>query len=153
MDLILWRHAEAVELRENQADLDRALTPKGERQALRMAEWLNQRIAQSTRILASPARRCQQTAQALGRKVRSADELSPDGNGEGLLKAARWPDASEPVLIVGHQPTLGLVASFLLAELPQIWTIKKGAVWWIRGRRRREIDQVILQAVQSPDHL
>ena len=30
MDLILWRHAEALEMREVQDDLDRALTPKGE---------------------------------------------------------------------------------------------------------------------------
>ena len=44
MDLILWRHAEAFEMREVQDDLDRALTPKGERQALRMAAWLNQQL-------------------------------------------------------------------------------------------------------------
>jgi phosphohistidine phosphatase len=153
MDLILWRHAEAFEPREHQDDLDRALTPKGERHALRMAEWLNQRLAHSTRILVSPALRCQQTAKALGRKVKIAAELSPDGNGEGLLKAARWPDASEPVLVIGHQPTLGLVASFLLTDVPQQWTIKKGAVWWIRGRMRDEIAQVVLQAVQAPDCL
>ncbi|HWI12113.1 MAG TPA: histidine phosphatase family protein, partial [Burkholderiaceae bacterium] len=33
MDLILWRHAEAFEMREVDDDLARALTPKGERQA------------------------------------------------------------------------------------------------------------------------
>lgn len=153
MDLILWRHAEAFEMREVEDDLDRALTPKGERQAQRMADWLNQRLAHSTRILVSPAQRCQQTAKALGRKFKTLKELAPDGNGEALLKAARWPDASEPVLIVGHQPTLGFVASFLLAEQPQDWTIKKGAVWWIRGRHRESREQVILQAVQSPDCL
>ena len=32
MDLFLWRHAEAFEVREVEEDLDRALTPKGERQ-------------------------------------------------------------------------------------------------------------------------
>lgn len=153
MDLILWRHAEAFEAREGQDDLERALTPKGERQAQRMGDWLNQRLAHSTRILVSPAKRCQQTAKMLGRKFKTADELAPDGNGEGLLKAARWPDAGEPVLIVGHQPTLGLVASFLLAEMPQVWTIKKGAAWWLRGRVRDENAQIILQAVQSPDML
>ena len=36
MDLILWRHAEAFELREETDDLARALTAKGERQAQRM---------------------------------------------------------------------------------------------------------------------
>ena len=153
MDLILWRHAEAFEMREVDQDLDRGLTPKGERQAQRMADWLNQRIAHSTRILASPALRCQQTAKALGKKFKTLSELAPDGNGEALLKAARWPDASEPVLIVGHQPTLGFVASYLLSDQPQGWTIKKGAVWWIRGRNREDVAQVILQAVQSPDCL
>ena len=153
MDLILWRHAEALELRELQDDLARALTPKGERQALRMAEWLNQRLAHTTRILVSPALRCQQTAKALGKKFKTLDELAPDGHGEALLKAARWPDASEPVLVVGHQPTLGLVASYLLTGQPQAWTIKKGAAWWIRGRHREEREQVILQAVQAPDCL
>jgi phosphohistidine phosphatase len=153
MDLILWRHAEAFEMREVDDDLARALTPKGERQAQRMAEWLNQRLAHSTRILVSPALRCQQTAKALGKKFKTLNELAPDGNGEALLKASRWPDASEPVLIVGHQPTLGFVASYLLAGQPQNWTLKKGAVWWIRGRNREDREQVILQAVQSPDCL
>jgi phosphohistidine phosphatase len=153
MDLILWRHAEAFEAEDAGDDLERALTPKGERQAQRMAEWLNQRLAHSTRILVSPARRCQQTARALGKKFKTLQELAPDGNGEGLLKAARWPDTSEPVLIVGHQPTLGFVASYLLANKPEAWTIKKGAVWWIRGRSRDDVSQVVLQAVQSPDYL
>ena len=153
MDLILFRHAEAFEMREVEDDLDRALTPKGERQAQRMADWLNQRLAHSTRILVSPALRCQQTAKALGKKFKTLVELAPDGNGESLLTAARWPDASEPVMIIGHQPTLGFVASYLLSEQPQAWTIKKGAVWWIRGRNREDREQVILQAVQSPDCL
>ena len=153
MDLILWRHAEAVELREGGDDLERALTTKGERQAARMGDWLNQRLAHSTRVLVSPALRCQQTAKALGRKFKTLAELAPDGNGEALLKAARWPDASEPVLIVGHQPTLGFVASYLVSDQPQNWAIKKGAVWWVRSRQRDGEAQVILQAVQSPDCL
>ncbi len=41
MDLILWRHAEAENAEEGRDDLSRALTPKGERQALRMASWLD----------------------------------------------------------------------------------------------------------------
>ena len=94
MDLILWRHAEASEQHEGRDDIERALTAKGERQAHRMADWLNQRIAHSTRILVSPAVRCQQTAKALGKKFKTLPELAPDGNGEALLKAARWPDVA-----------------------------------------------------------
>jgi phosphohistidine phosphatase len=153
MDLILWRHAEAHLVREGQSDLERTLTAKGERQAQRMADWLNQRLAHSTRIIVSPAVRCQQTAKALGKTFKTIDALSPDGSGDALLKAARWPDGSEPVVVVGHQPTLGLVAAHLLAEVPQAWSVKKGSVWWLRYRDREGFAQVVLQAVQAPDLL
>ena len=153
MDLILWRHAEAHPEREGQIDLDRPLTTKGERQAARMADWLNQRLAQTTRILVSPARRCQQTAHALDRHYKTLPLLAPDGSGEALLNAARWPDGNEPVLVIGHQPTLGLVAAQLLTETPQGWAIKKGAVWWLRNRDREGLAQVVLQAVMGPDCL
>ena len=153
MDLILWRHAEAHVAKEGQADLERALTSKGERQAQRMAEWLNQRLAHSTRILVSPAQRCQQTAKALGKNYKTLDALGPDQGGESLLQAARWPDAGEPVLVVGHQPTLGLVAGRVLSGVPQPWSIKKGAVWWFRDRDREDSISVVLLAVQSPDYL
>ena len=53
MDLIFWRHAEAENRREGQDDLERALTHKGERQAQRMAAWLNQR--KRTVLTAQPA--------------------------------------------------------------------------------------------------
>jgi len=153
MDLILWRHAEAFEMDEAGDDLQRALTPKGERQAQRMAEWLNQRLAHSTRIFVSPALRCQQTAKALGKKFKTLEELAPGADGEALLKAVRWPESNVPILVIGHQPTLGLVASYLLTDLPQFWAIKKGAVWWLRSRDREVVARVVLQSVQSPDYL
>ena len=72
MDLILWRHAEAEEALQTdldaQFDLARKLTPRGEKQAARMAEWLDRQLPGSARIVVSPARRCEQTALALGRK-------------------------------------------------------------------------------------
>jgi phosphohistidine phosphatase len=153
MDLILWRHAEAHLPREGQSDLERALTAKGERQAQRMADWLNQRMAHSTRILASPARRTQQTAQALGKGFKTVAALAPGAGDEALLLAAGWPDAAEPVLVIGHQPTLGLAAARLLAGQPMPWPVKKAAVWWLRRRERDGVVQVVLQAVQSPDLL
>lgn len=152
MDLILWRHAEAVE-REGLVDLERALTPKGERQAQRMADWLNHRIAHSTRVLVSPAVRCQQTAKALGRKFKTVDAIAPGASAQALLDAVRWPGASEPVLLVGHQPTLGETAALLLAGQLQPWAIKKGAVWWLRSRDREGSAQVVLHAVMGPDGL
>ena len=53
-----------------------------------------------------------------------------------LLGAAGWPGASVPVLVVGHQPTLGMAAARLLAGADQPWAVKKAAVWWLRLRER-----------------
>ena len=44
MDLIFWRHAEAFDALEGQDDLSRTLTPKGEKQALRMGQWLDRQL-------------------------------------------------------------------------------------------------------------
>jgi phosphohistidine phosphatase len=151
MDLILWRHAEAFDMDEAQDDLDRTLTSKGERQAARVAAWLNLHLPATTRVLASPAKRTQQTAAALERKFKTVAALAPDGNVEALLHAARWPDAREPVLVVGHQPMLGLAAAYLLAGQPQPWTVRKGAVWWLRAREREGLLQVVLHAVVAPE--
>lgn len=168
MDLILWRHADAGEpLADPVEDLQRKLSSKGEKQAARMADWLNRFLPDSTRILVSPALRCQQTAQALGRKFQTREALGPGGGVDALLTLARWPDRREPVLIVGHQPTLGMTAALLMAGLQATaeaggaqaahatpaWSIRKGAVWWLRHRERGGIAEVVLVSARSPDSL
>lgn len=158
MDLILWRHAQAQTLPpsepfEPELDLARTLTPKGERQAERMAAWLNQRLTEATRVIASPARRTQQTAMALGRPFKTVPQIDPQASVDELLKAARWPLGRDPVLIVGHQPTLGLLAARLMTGQDQPWAIRKGAVWWLRGRERDGVSEVTLHAVQQADFL
>lgn len=153
MDLILWRHAEAREAEPGQDDLERALTRKGERQAQRVAEWLNRLLPASARVLASPARRTQQTAAALGRKFKTVDALAPEAGVEALLHAVRWPDGREPVLVVGHQPTLGLAAAYLMTREASPWVMRKGAVLWLRGRERLGEQQVALHAAMSPELL
>ena len=60
MDLILWRHCEAE---PGAPDMGRRLTPKGLKQAARMAPFLERHLPDTCRILVSPADRAQQTAQ------------------------------------------------------------------------------------------
>ena len=151
MDLILWRHAEAADATDGQDDLERALTGRGERQAQRMAQWLGHQLPASTRVLVSPARRTQQTARALDRKFKTVADLAPGGSVEALLMAARWPDARTPVLVIGHQPTLGLGAAYLLSGQTTAWPLRKGAVVWLRHRVRAEERQVLLHAALSPE--
>ena len=45
MDLLLWRHAQAVDIDNTMDDLDRPLTRNGETQAAEMAAWLMKRGA------------------------------------------------------------------------------------------------------------
>jgi phosphohistidine phosphatase len=104
-------------------------------------------------VLVSPALRTQQTVKPLGRHFKTVASLAPDGTVGGLLSAARWPESNEPVLVIGHQPTLGIVAARLLAGVEQFWSVRKGAVWWLRGREREGSSQVVLQAMQGPDML
>ncbi|MES2152888.1 MAG: phosphohistidine phosphatase SixA [Pseudomonadota bacterium] len=148
MDLILWRHAEAE---EGEPDAKRVLTPKGQKQARRMAEWLTSQLPDSCKILVSPAVRTLQTAEPLGRKFKVVPELAPGASAEAVLQAANWPNAKEAVLIVGHQPTLGLVAAKLLAGEQQYWNIKKAGAWWIAQRDPDDPESLYLKAVMGPD--
>lgn len=150
MEIILWRHAEAA---DSLPDLKRELTGKGRKQAARMADWLNPRLPPDIRILASPTTRTLQTVQALGRDYEVAPALAPGASAEDVLAAAGWPTAAYPVLIVGHQPTLGQVAMQLLAGQPGDLSVKKGGLWWFQGRERMGVLQVVLRAVAVPDWL
>lgn len=153
MDLILWRHAEAQDWEEGCNDLERSLTPRGEKQAARIALWLDRQLPDTARILCSPARRCEQTALALGRKYKLRDELAPERSVGDLLQAAQWPDARQATVIVGHQPSLGeLVAHLLGMQQPQL-PIRKGSLWWLRTRERDGHSHTVVLSVQAPDML
>lgn len=150
MELILWRHAEAE---DGLNDLARELTPKGRRQAAKLAAWLNARLPEQCRVLASPAVRAQQTARALGRDIETVLALAPGVSVQDILQAAGWPgDSEDCVLIAGHQPDLGEVAAHLMRASAPI-SIRKAGVWWFSGRGRTGDNEAVLRAVIAPDLL
>ncbi|MBS1211259.1 MAG: histidine phosphatase super family protein [Proteobacteria bacterium] len=152
MDLLLWRHAEAE---DGIPDLKRKLTPRGEQQAQQMAAWLKTHAPENLRIVASPAKRCQQTAQALDLLFQTDLRLAPGNSVNDLLAVVDWPDGGETkhhtVLVVGHQPTLGRTAALLLSGIETYWSIKKGSVWWFSNRTRLGETQTVLRAVVPPE--
>ncbi|MDH4094688.1 MAG: histidine phosphatase family protein [Betaproteobacteria bacterium] len=150
MDLILWRHAEAE---DGGPDLERRLTPKGRKHAERMAAWLLQRLPAKFLVLASPARRAQETARALGVPCRTLPELAPGARVRDILTAAEWPQRRNAVVVVGHQPDLGRAAAFLVSGAEAPWTVKKGGLWWVTKRVRDDEAQVVVRAVAAPDLL
>lgn len=153
MDLIFWRHAEAEDEYLGQDDLQRALTPRGEKQAARMAQWLDLFLPGNTRILCSPALRCEQTVLPLGRKYKLRDELAPEQDAQQMLQVADWPDSRQATLVIGHQPMLGLAIAGLIGLNAGNCPVRKGAVWWLRTRERDGHSQTIVLTVQAPELL
>lgn len=150
MELILWRHAEAEEARHDQPDAKRRLTAHGEKQARLVAQWLKKRLPKKTRILVSPAIRCQQTAHALALPFEIEPKIGVGADVADLLAVAQWPDSPGAVLLIGHQPTLGRLAAQLLSGAEADWSVKKGAVWWFSRRSRENREQTVLRAVITP---
>lgn len=150
MELILWRHAEAV---DGVPDHSRSLTDKGRQQAKRMAEFLTSHLPSHTRILVSPALRAQQTAGALTAKFITEPAIGVGATPQAVLETAGWPHGNGATLLVGHQPWLGEAAALIMTGSPDFWSVKKGSVWWFSRREREGDYQTVLRLVISPEHL
>lgn len=146
MDLILWRHAEAE---AGAPDLERRLTPRGREDARRVAAWLRARLPADFIVLASPALRAQETAQALGVAARTLPCLAPGTSAQEILEAAGWPDRESAVVVVGHQPDLGRAALRLASGAAGDGAIAPGGLWWLSGREGAA--RAVVRAVVTPD--
>ena len=148
MDLILWRHADAA---PGSRDLERKLTARGRKQAERVSAWLVARLPGRYTVLASPARRARETADALGTRYKIVESLAPGAAPGAVLDACGWPSHKGAVVVVGHQPDLGHVAALLLAGAEGDWSVRKGGLWWLSNRERGGETQVVVRAVIAPD--
>jgi len=152
MQLILWRHAEAED--DAEADMVRNLTPKGKKQAAHMSAWLHSQLQDEIvdwQVIASPANRAQQTANALGLPIVTIDSIAPDAPPSAIIEAVNWPTNSRNVVVVGHQPTLGMVAARLINGVDGYVSVKKGAMWWFEVRARDGQTHTLLKAMATPD--
>lgn len=149
MDLILWRHAEAEDFAPG-GDSKRPLTRRGIKQAQKMAQWLSPRLPEHCRILVSPAVRTQQTAAALDRAFETEPALAVGASVEDVLRIAGWSSGHGCALIIGHQPTLGMVGSRLLHAHDDGLSLRKGAILWIECRADAGRNNV-LRAALTPD--
>jgi phosphohistidine phosphatase len=150
MDLILWRHANAV---DSTPDSERKLSPRGIEDARAMGDWLRSRLPSKTTVLASPARRAQQTARALMADFETVREVGTQATARDILAAVRWPEGKRTVVVVGHQPTLGRVAALLLTGREREWALKKGGLIWIAVGRGTHEGMARLRVAISPRFL
>lgn len=152
MDLILWRHAQAA---DGTPDLERALTPLGEKDAALVGRWLRKRIPEGTAtVLCSPARRARQTADALGIDYAVSDALAPGATARAAIAATGWPDRGDgTVIVVGHNPWIGEAVAWLVSGVERPWPMRKGGFWWLSWRPGRDAGEVLVRAALSPELL
>jgi len=153
-NLIIWRHAEAEEQSESGHDHDRALTKRGRKDAAKIAKWLYKHLPENAELLCSPARRCLQTAHALHDlnhlEVKIADCLSLDSNVARMTQEIANQDDTQTIVLVGHQPNLGLFIGELLGLHQSACVVKKGAVWWLKQRKVDGISHYYIDTVKQP---
>lgn len=158
MNLILWRHAEAEDLPDalsisRSADLQRPLTRRGRKQAEATGAWLRARLPQGTRVVCSPSTRTRETALALTSHAEVIQALAPGAKARAVMEAIGWPEGDEHLVVVGHQPWIGHLASLLMTGHEASWSVRKSGIWWLCGRTRESADQVVLRAVIDPEFL
>ena len=64
-------------------------------------------------------------------KFKVAEFLGVDSTVEIIAKNVMNNDSSKTLLLVGHQPNLGLFIAKLLGMNEHACAVKKGAVWWL----------------------
>lgn len=111
-----------------QTIISRPLTERGRKQAASVAAWLTQHLPRQLRIISARrlVRTCQ-TAEALGLPFQVEAGVGPESGTQDVLATIGWPPARGSVLLVGHQPGLGHLASLLLGGQEADWSIKKGS--------------------------
>ncbi|BCS55944.1 histidine phosphatase family protein [Geobacter sp. SVR] len=132
MVLYVVRHAEAVEESETLRDEWRYLTEKGRSVAGKMSAAIAKLGPKPRLTITSPLTRAVQTAEiaaekACRRNVIVASELLAPGADINELIAHLKECQAKRVMLVGHEPQLGLLVAALLDRRERVISPKKGA--------------------------
>jgi phosphohistidine phosphatase len=120
--LFLLRHANAAWPEPGGRDFDRALDRKGQADIRDVAVRAYAAGYQPERIVASPARRCKETAQAVldvfGPVAAHYDEALYDQGPDVYCRLIAQESSGPSLMIVGHNPMIEALAAQFLKELP-----------------------------------
>jgi phosphohistidine phosphatase len=127
------RHAEAVEASDTLKDEWRYLTEKGRSVAEKMSAAIAKNGPKARLTITSPLTRAVQTAEiaaenACRKNVIVASELLlPGAEVSELVTYLKGGLDAKRVMLVGHEPQLGVLVATLLGREGQVVTLKKGA--------------------------
>lgn len=134
MQIYLLRHGIAEDIRPGKADAERALTSEGVK---RLREILKRARAASVApsvIVTSPYVRARQTAELAAEILGYSDALVPSGRLVPMASPVEtWEEVrtlrGEPsVMLVGHEPHMGMMTGYLLGTPELRVDFKKGAM-------------------------
>lgn len=132
MEILLMRHGRAGQRSDEQDDALRPLTGDGVKRLKKALPGLHRVVPRLDRVVTSPLLRARQTAQLVaedyGVPLKELTALSPGGDHQALT---RWlgRQRDEVVLLVGHEPDLGRLASgYLTGSRDSFVPLKKGAI-------------------------
>lgn len=139
MELIIMRHGLAEDreefARKNPEDALRPLTMKGRKRTQKVAMKLRDWVDEIDLIVSSPFTRARQTAELVSQifietKVVEAPELVPASPPQAFKRWLRaHGEGHKRILIVGHEPQLSVLASFLMADQTEsLLELKKSGV-------------------------
>jgi len=134
--IYLVRHAIAEAATGGMSDADRALTPEGQLKMRGVAAGLKRLGVKPGVVLASPLRRAQETAAVVASALMSKSSveiyapLAPGYSEEDVWKGLRPHRTVRELVLVGHEPDMGRLASHLLTGTATLAGLpfKKGAV-------------------------
>ena len=138
MYLLVIRHAAAMEKEEfartGRSDDERPLTPAGEKEMARVSRGLRALVPKLDALAPSPLVRARQTAaivaRAYRRKVDAATRsLEPEARPPSFARWLAVHRKTATVAVVGHEPHLGALVTWLLAGVnePRVELKKAGA--------------------------
>ena len=138
--IYLVRHGIAGAAPAGMSDADRRLTPEGHRKMRRIAGGLKRLGISPDVVLSSPLRRAEETAAVLAAvlapelPVEIYPPLAPGHEAPEVLKGLHPYRAAHALVLVGHQPDLGMLGSHLLTGASSLAPLpfRKGAVAAIR---------------------
>lgn len=163
MKLLIIRHGIAAERevfgKSGEPDEKRPLTAEGRRKMQRGAEGLHLLVPQVDLIAASPLLRAQQTAAIVAKEYgmgigETTAVLTPDAP---LGKFVTWIGAhakKDVVAVVGHEPQLSMLATWLLTGLDDSRIVlKKGGACLLELATRPRRAAAVLLWLQTPGAL
>lgn len=114
--LLILRHAKTDKADTGRKDVDRPLTGRGKRDADAMGRYMQANGLIPDVVLCSPSRRARSTWDQVAAKIKSKpkvffeNKIYTSETGEDLLTFMREHGQGKAILLVGHNPSLAILA-------------------------------------------